>query len=243
MSVFDASTTGQNAANDQAALTTEDWIAKVAEEKGEHWKDPQTLAKGYIHAQKRIKELEALEEDARKNDYAKQLLEELKQQKASAIPSEAAPVQNQGNQAQENTTPNPADIESLITKALSDREKQNTVAQNIALADQKLTEAYGTEAAKVLNQRAQELGMSLDRLKELAGESPTAFLRLVGEANPKETNRGFNATVNTSTGFERNAERNSAYYMKLRRENKSKFYDPKTQNQMLADMARLGSNF
>lgn len=241
MSVFDASTTGQDATNDQGALTTDDWIAKVAEKKGDHWKDPQTIAKGYLHAQQRIQELEALAEETKKNDYAKQLLEELKQQKAPAISSEAA--QSQGNQAQENTTPNPVDIESLITKALTDREKQNTVSQNVALADQKLVEVYGTEAAKVVNQRAQELGMSLDRLKELAGESPTAFLRLIGDANPKETNKGFNATINTTSGFERNAERNNEYYMKLRRENKRKFYDPKIQAQMLADMQRLGANF
>lgn len=242
MSVFDASTTGHEVTGNQADLTTDDWVERVTKEKGEHWKDPQTIAKGYYHAQQRIKELEALAEDAKKNDYAKQLLEELKNQKASDTTSEI-PQTNQGSQAQENTTPNPADIESLINEALTAREKQNTSAQNIALADAKLTEVFGTEAGNVVRKRAQELGMSVERMKELASESPSAFLRLVGEEASKETNRTMTSTINTSTGFERNNERNSEYYLKLRRENKRKFYDPQTQAQMMDDKKRLGAKF
>ena len=242
MSVFDASTTGQDVTDNQDQLTTEDWIERVTKEKGEHWKDPQTIAKGYYHAQQRIKELEALAEGAKKNDYAKQLLEELKSQKAPAATS-GTHQDSQGSQAQENTTPNPADIESLINEAITAREKQNTAAQNIALADAKIKEVFGTEAGNVVRKRAQELGMSVERMKELASESPTAFLRLVGEEASKETNRTMTSTINTSTGFERNNERNKDYYLKLRREDKRKFYDPKTQAQMFDDMKRLGAKF
>lgn len=249
MSVFDAPTKEQTETptNDQVDQTKEDWVGLVVSEKGDQWNDPQALAKGYIHAQSRIKELEALAEEAKKNDYAKQLLEELQNQKqtpATVSGSGAEELKGKDSQAvTENTTLKPEEIDSLVNEAITKREKMSTAAQNIEAANAKITEVYGEKAAETVQAKAKELGLSMDKLKEIASESPSAFVQLMGV---KDTNikRPLSSAVNTSSNFNGSSgERNNSYYQRLRRENKKSYYDPQTQAQMFADMKRLGSDF
>ena len=247
MSVFDDSTTGQENSDDQNTDTQnqEDWLNKVVAEKGDHWQDPQTLAKGYVHAQQRIKELEELTKKAEQNDYARELLEQLQAKQSAPAPTSGQPdTKDKGGTGEENTTRDPDELQALIDKALTERERTNTVQQNISQANSKLEEQYGTEAQKVVQDRAQELGMSMDRLKELAGESPTAFMRLMGEAPKKESNSIPQGTLNTAAGFtDGQKERNFRYYQELRRNNRSQYNSRQVQQQMFEDAKRLGDKF
>lgn len=244
MSVFDAPTTEQQndkktADSTNETQTTEDWLEKVVTEKGEHWKDPQTLAKGYAHAQARIKELEALEEKMKEQDYAKTLLEQLQakgQANEEVTPQKTEVEEPKGDTENKgHTNLSPEDIESLLEKTLTTRERQNKV-------ESVLREKFGETANRVVHDRAKELGLSIDRMKELATESPDAFLRLVGEPEPKETNRQITSSKNTS-GFDssNSGERNHSYYTNLRRTNR-KLYDS-LQSQMMKDRMRLGDKF
>lgn len=240
MSVFDAPTieqeNGTPATKETETQHQEDWLERVVSEKGEHWKDPQTLAKGYAHAQARIKELEALEEKLKEQDYSKTLLEQLQAKQATqeVTPTSATEEPKSDTEIQEPTSLSPEDIESLLEKTLTARERQNKV-------ESALKSKFGDGANKIVHDRAKELGLSIERMKELANESPDAFLRLVGEPDQKQTNTQVRGTVNT-TGFNSNTgERNSAYYTNLRRTNR-KLYDS-LQGQMLDDRARLGDKF
>lgn len=241
MSVFDAPTTEQEqddaATANQDDQTTDDWIKRVASEKGDNWNDPQTVAKGYYHAQQRIKELEALVEGNKENDYAKRLLEQLQGKQATETPPAHQEVEQQeqgSSEKQDHTSLSPEDIESLLEKTLSTREKQ-------ARVESALKEKFGSEANRVVHDRAKELGLSIDRMKELANESPDAFLRLVGEPEAKQTNSGVRSSVNTASGFNSNGERNMGYYQNLRRTNR-KLYNS-LHNQMMSDRVRLGDKF
>lgn len=241
-SVFDAPTTEQEQTTEsQTETTIEDWVSEVVKEKGEQWQDPQALAKGYYHAQKRIKELEAVAEKAKENDYAKTLLEQLQAKtqapEATTEEPEAELKPHSGTEQQDHTSLSPEDIESLLEKKLSVRAKQEKV-------ESALREKFGEDANRVVHERAKELNLSIERMQELAQESPDAFLRLVGDPAPKETNKGVRTSVNTASGFNsQHGERNSDYYRKLRRENRKLYNDPKTQMQMLNDKMRLGSDF
>lgn len=241
-SVFDAPTTEQQndttkTADSTDTQTNEDWLAKVVTEKGDHWKDPQTLAKGYAHAQARIKELEALEEKMKEQDYSKTLLEQLQakqQAPEEVIPPqpEAAPKDDTVNNGP--TSLSPEDIESLLEKTLSAREKQKTVESS-------LRSKFGDQANKIVHDRAKELGLSIEKMKELANESPAAFLSLVGEPEVKQPNTQVHSTKNTSSFNSTSGERTQAYYSNLRRTNR-KLYDS-LQPQMLQDRTRLGDKF
>lgn len=240
MSIFDAPTTEQQVTVQTADTTNpqdpEDWLEKVVTEKGEHWKDPQTLAKGYAHAQARIKELEALEEKLKEQDYAKTLLEQLQNRQATEAVPPTPEVEEPTRDAEipEHTSLSPEDIESLLEKTLSEREKQKQV--EAALRDK-----FGANANVVVHNKAKELGLTIERMKEIANESPEAFLRLVGEPEQKQPNTQVRGTVNTS-GFNSNTgERNAAYYANLRRTNR-KLYDS-LQSQMINDRVRLGEDF
>ena len=249
MSVFQESSTTETNENvnpvQHESETTEDYIARVIEEKGEHWKDPQTLAKGYYHAQRRIAELEEKAEELSKQDYAKELLAQLQSQTPKDAGKTEAPQQSEVQQTKEQTTPTPDDIQSLIEQTLTQREKENTAKQNLSQVERDLQEAFGTEAQATVKRKAQELGMPLDKLETLASESPSAFMALMGSPKPKETNTLPKGQTNTESMKFNNpsGERTWKYYNQLRKENPKLYRSSQVQQQMIQDRERLGDKF
>jgi len=219
----------------------DNWLEKVIEEKGEQWKDPQVIAKGYYNAQEYIKELERQtaeqREDLAKKAGVEELLEQL--QKGQAQPPAGEPsAHNGGTESGEQTTQTDSEerLKSLIEETLTSRERQNSQEQNLIEADKKLSETFGTEAKAVVEKRARELGMDMDRLKSLAAESPTAFFTLIGEQTKKESNPTTAGSVNTAAGaFNQSSKRDFQYYQQLRRSDPKQYYTPKIQNQMVQD--------
>jgi len=252
--VFEQAATEQQAEGNQAEAqafeTEESYVKKLVEARGEKWQDPEVIAKGKFEADNHIKELERqLEElrgDLTKNEYAKQLLETL-QGKAEAPTSsnnaEAQQKETQGSTADQNTTGDAGDLESLVEETIRKREQQQTAQQNLTQVQETLQKAFGTEANKVVQERAKELGMSLDRLQELATESPSAFMKIIGEAPAVENNPVTSSSVNTTAAFNQSNERNWSYYQNLRRTNSKQYYSPKVQNELVKDRQRLGDRF
>lgn len=252
--VFEQAATEQQAegtqAETQAFETEESYVKKLVEARGEKWQDPEVIAKGKFEADNHIKELERqLEElrgDLSKNEYAKQLLETL-QGKAGATTSpnsvDAQQKEQEGSSADQNTTGDAGDLESLVEETIRKREQQQTAQQNLSQVQETLGKAFGTEANKVVQERAKELGMSLDRLQDIATESPSAFMRLIGESPAVETNPAPSSSVNTTAKFNQTNERNWSYYQELRRSKPKQYYSPKVQNSLVQDRQRLGDRF
>ena len=85
--------------------------------------------------------------------------------------------------------------------------------------------------------------MSIDRLRDIAAESPNAFFALIGE-NKRPVDPIVSGSVRTEgLSMQPSTERNFDYYQKLRRENRNLYYSAKTQQQMFEDKARLGEKF
>ncbi len=239
-----------NEATGQETQPQESFLDKLVQAKGENWKDPEVLAKGKLEADGYIQSLEEqiaqMREDLKKQEYQSQILEQL-QNKATdtTAVNNGEPNNNNGSVDTQDTTGavNEETLKSLVEQTLTQREKDNSVKQNLTQVDQELMNTFGTEAAATVQKKAEELGMSMDRLRDIASESPTAFFTLIG--TPKQlSNPMVQGSVRTEgVNMQVSSERNWAYYQKLRRENRNEYYSPKVQQQLLQDKMRLGDKF
>lgn len=244
--LFEDQTKGQDGNQTQQTQTQEDWLAKIVEVKGEAFKDPQVLAKSKLESDNYIKQLESQLTDLRtelsKEDAAKKLLAELQSRRQDPN-ANSVPKQGETNPSDTKPVLSEDVIQRLVEETLSKREQANSAQQNAKLVQDQLTQKYGTEAKAHVEKKAQELGMSFDRLSALAAESPSAFMTLIGE--PKtEFKAPVQGTINTAAGnYSNPSERNWDYYQNLRRTNKTLYFNPKTQQQMMQDKMRLGDRF
>ena len=238
-----------NENQEQATPIQESFLDKLVQAKGENWRDPETLAKGKLEADGYIKNLEdqlaSMREDIKKQDYQNEILTQL-QNKATETSAVNPEVPNDNTSVNtQNTTGavNEEDLKSLVEKTLNQRELQAKVQTNLELVDKELEGSFGTEAKAQIEKKATELGMSIDRLREIAAESPNAFFALIGE-NKRPVDPIVSGSVRTEgVSMQPSTERNFEYYQNLRRENRNLYYSAKTQQQMFEDKARLGDKF
>lgn len=262
MSIFDEAKSG-NSQPQEAQTNTEtmqqdtqpqdSFLQKLVETRGENWKDPEVLAKGKLEADAYIKNLEdqlaQMREDLNKQDYASQLLQQLEGKKATAPTNDKTLASNNNNNGGTNTGDNTSlavsedSLKSLVEKTLTEREQQATANQNLATVDATLQETYGTEAASVVKKKSEELGIGLERMQQLASESPSAFFALIGEQQKtfKPITQGSVRTEGLSN--QSSSARDWSYYQKLRRENRNLYYSPKIQQQLMEDKIRMGDKF
>ena len=256
MSVFDQTATEQQAepteapTEEQAVETQESFVSKLVQERGNKWSDPEVIAKGKLEADRHIGELERqlaeLREDLSKSEYAKEVVEALRNKAGGINPKDAAPKNNNDDAAiQPNTTEQASevDLESLVEQTLAKREQEAKVTQNIKSVEQQLESAFGTEARKVVEEKAASLGISLDRMQEIASESPAAFMALVGQPATMERNADVSSAKNTASGFNTQGAKDFEYYQKMRRENPKQYYSPSMQNEMAQARVQLGDKF
>ena len=231
------------------AQPQESFLQKLVEAKGDNWSDPEVLAKGKLEADGYIKNLEdqiaQMREDMKKQDYQAQILEQLQNKAAETTTAQTAMPNDNGSTETQNTTASLSenDLESLVEKTLVKREQDSVIKQNLSQVDQELVNSFGTEAEATVRKKAEELGMSLSRLRDIAAESPTAFFSLIGQ--PQKT---FSPMVQGSVrtegvNMQASNTRDWNYYQKLRRENPNQYYSPKVQQQLIQDRMNMGDKF
>lgn len=244
--IFNSATTENTATETQQTQTNDSFVAQLVGE-GKKFKTVEDLAKGKLEADNHIsnitKTLDELRAELAKQDYAKALLEQMSKG-SDAGAEQPSPVTTSSSNT-ENTTQSASDIESLVEKVITEKERNRTVTQNIAVVGETLEKQFGDKAADVLRNKSGELNISIERLREIAAESPTAFFQLIGvSGTPKPVASTAPQSSIRSENFNSNSqERDFDYYQKLRRENRSMYYSPKIQNMMLQDRNRLGDRF
>lgn len=259
MSIFDeAKSTDSQPQEQQTTETTQQetqpqasYLQKLVETRGENWKDPEVLAKGKMEADAYIKNLEdqlsQMRDDLGKQDYAAKLLQQL-EGRASASTTDK-PLESNTNtsgtvtEGHTNLAVSENDLKSLVEKTLTERELQATANQNISAVDSKLQDMYGTEASNVLLNKSKELGISLERMQNLASESPSAFFTLIGEKQESFKPMTQGSIRTDGVAMQSSAQRDWSYYQKLRRENRNEYYSPKVQQQLMEDKMRMGDKF
>jgi hypothetical protein len=192
-------------------------------------------------------QLSQMRDDLGKQDYAAKLLQQL-EGRASASTTDK-PLESNTNtsgtvtEGHTNLAVSENDLKSLVEKTLTERELQATANQNISAVDSKLQDMYGTEASNVLLNKSKELGISLERMQNLASESPSAFFTLLGEKQESFKPMTQGSVRTDGVAMQSSSQRDWSYYQKLRRENRNEYYSPKVQQQLMEDKMRMGDKF
>ena len=247
--IFSSATTDSTTNETQQTQTKESFVDHLVGD-GKKFKDIEALAKGKLEADRHIgeitKTLDELRAELAKQDYAKNLLEQMS--KGSETGAEQPTPVTTSSSNTENTTQSASDFEALVEKVITAKEKSKTASQNISVVGEEMQKQYGDKTADILKAKSLELNMSLDRLKEIAAESPTAFFQLIGvkkmgEKTSTSTGVTTQSTIRSENFNSYSQDRTFEYYQKLRKENRSLYYSPKIQNTMLQDRERLGDRF
>src|SRR5574343_1466748 len=216
---------------------------------GKRYKTVQDAAKALTEKDKFIERLKAENAEARASLRGEQRMDEfLEKLKAATTGNASTQNTNSGepatNQNQFNNIPTPKALTAEeVQEMLDKREREKQEAANLALAVQKVREAFGANHSAVLQQKAAELGMTPEYLTNLAKSQPKAFLKLV-EADQAPEGRVPTPTTSLNTNAlatqKRGGERDQKYYSELRKKiGDAEFFKPSVQNQLHKDAQRL----
>ena len=225
------------------------YLAKLIEEKGENWKDPEVIAKGKYEADRFISDLKRQNEELRaeldRSAQVAELLETLKAQKKSPDAGGEPITSDQRETDHTDQVIDEDKIRALIESRMSERESQTTQQKNIQTVEAELDRRFGDSASSVLRRQAAELEMTVEEARELAATKPKAFFRLMGLDS--DANKGGAKLVGggnrSEATFNSGPVRDWEYYQKLRREKKSYYFSPSVQRQMMQDREALGERF
>ena len=220
---------------------------------GKRYKTAQDAAKALLEKDKFIERLKAENAEARASLRGEQRMDEFLE-KLKAVTSGNASTQNtmsgetatNQNHNTNNNSPKALTAEE-VQEMLDKREREKQEAANLALAAQKVREAFGANHTAILQQKAAELGMTPEYLTNLAKAQPKAFLKLVeadqpvaGRVPPPTTSLNTNALATQKRG----GERDQKYYSALRKQiGDAEFFKPQIQNQLHKDAERLKEAF
>jgi hypothetical protein len=188
-SVFNESPVPQETPAQQPSDTSAlaDQLKGIVNENGEpKYSTIEDALKGAAHAQTYIAELkQKLAETEGK--YTTSQSENAKNKTVEEMLARLQPTQEPTKQetpAQQGL--DEASLSELIQKQLSQRDQLSKAQQNESQVDVALKERYGEKASEIVQAKAKELGISVQRVKELSQESPQAVLSLFGAAPSKQ---------------------------------------------------------
>ena len=212
------------------------------------------LAKSKVKADEFIANLTREQEELRKELNTRLTLEQyLDRISDGSNKGENRPNPNEQNGFDEEDLPKQSlkaeDIEALIEKKVSERERQRIQAQNIAEVTNTLKQAFGNDYISKLKEASDTLGMTQEDFDQMAATRPKAFLKLIGADTPAnrqvQQNTLFTPPSNQrSTGsFAPSGERTKTFYDQLKTKDPKGYWSPKVQNQMMNDAIKLGEKF
>lgn len=142
---------------------------------GKKYKSMEDALKSIPHAQTHIQKLEeelaAQRMELEKSKAMEELLKEFKQQSA-ATPSTEPQVQQQPN--------SPVDVTKVVEEALARKEAERLAQANASAVISAFNAAFGSEGPAKYEKLAEETGMPLAYLNNLAKTAPEAVLKLAG---------------------------------------------------------------
>lgn len=217
---------------------------------GRKYTDPDQLAKAYIHADTHIAELKARLVEAETANKIKDDI--LNAQLKNRQPRPEDERREDANLNHRDPPPNSEqnekslDLAELVRKEFTKKNDEDRRVENINKAAEALNKHYGSaaKAQEAIRNRANELNVSFEWLRDVASTSPGAFLASMGvDPNARSTNTpSVNSEVNLRSTA--NGTRNFRYYEDLRKSMPAlKFYSRDIQDQMFRDVRDLGEKF
>lgn len=211
---------------------------------GKKYKDNTALAKSRIEADKMIETLIA---------EKKEMKEELARLSAAkpgedAVKSLIERIETATKQSgQPAGTLSREEIEKLVKEGIATNDTERSKRANYLLSNAELNNHFkgdAATAAKHLNDRIVQLGVTPESVRQIAESNPKMFkdLFVPAPSAPRPNNTvppGRIAILPDGDGGERGA----SYYAKLKKEMGAKFYEPAIQQQRFKDRERLGERF
>lgn len=205
---------------------------------GKKFKDAKELAKGKAFSDAHISTLEqtlaSMREELRTRATAEDLINQINLRRP-VDPSKNTEQQMTEQTINENPIKpiTPEDVERMFAERDTKRQRES----NLNLTSQKLKETFGDTAAGVLGEKARELGLSTDYLKNMAQEAPTAFLALFNKPAASSAAKdifsappqsSFRPAINPQDTGEKWSEFN-----KVKKENPNEYWSPKFQRKIM----------
>ncbi len=251
-SLFDGTQNTQTTEGNTGATGTEtgknleDWVGP-----GKKYASVEEAAKANIFAQEHIGRLE--ESYGQLKSQLDELVQKQEQQGTmeDLVQTLAKRLEGRETDTTRNTTGESGqetpDVESLLRQKLPElvpefmreQEQKQTADQNVKEVERQLRQRFGEKAGEALASKADELGVSVANLRDLAASSPKAVLAYFGESQTTSSEQ-MRSSVN-SEAISGSHERGWNYYERMRKENPTEYYKPKVQRQLVADRERLGA--
>lgn len=203
---------------------------------GKKYRSPDELAKAYANASSAITEREQELANLREELNTRLSVEEQinKFQKAT--------TQTQETQTTTQTSQNSAgepDLAKRVRELIDQDRRETTQRANQQTVQDKLIELYGTpeKANQVVRQKAQELGVSVKFMEDVALQSPAAFFTQLGinqtqSQRPNTASRGDVNTAALSLNAGAPAEGTYEYFEEIRKTDLARYFDAKTQSRI-----------
>lgn len=174
-----------------------DLLASIQNEQGQpKYRDVPTALEGLRHAQGFIETLKA-EKQALEAEHQRLRSELEKRQSVEDIVGRLA--NSQGNASTTNTESlTPEQIAELVKNQFVNIQTQTVKESNLKSVNDALVKRFGDKAGEVLKAKADELGITVKRLGEIAQESPTAVLAYFPSVQQPQSQ---SSSLNTS-GFQ-----------------------------------------
>lgn len=218
---------------------------------GKKFKTVEDLARGKAEADMYIEHFKKSQDELR-SDYQrlreeynagptlKELIDQLKNQKQSD--NDITQIVNEDKSAALDL----AKIEELVQAKIQATKQQEKEEANYNSVQAKLLETYGPNYAQTLKQQVSQLGLTADFVNDLARKHPQVLFKTLGLDGQRQ-NENFQAppaSTNRSDHFAPNVNKRTwSYYEKMRKTEPTKYFDPKTQDQMFKDATSLGEAF
>lgn len=211
---------------------------------GRKYSDPDQLAKAYANIERHARTLEAENATMR----AKTDAEEARQRSQTNPDDNREQLRSddsRGLAPKESVTPGKEDFRSQIREEVQALNEQERGQSNLNAAATKLSDILGSpaKASEAIRRRADELGVSVEWLKDSASRSPNAFYATMGIDNVGSSDRRTPAPSSDVRLDDRGATKNFAYYDKFRTEDKVAYFSAAMQREMQASAKQLGDDF
>lgn len=176
-----------------------DQLASIKNDRGEpKYKDLPTALQALQHSQEYIPQLK--QENETLKSEVERLKAELGQRESLEETVSRLTAKGESNQPtpQELQGLTPEQVEELLEQRLSEREQRQLAQSNASQVEQAILKKYGDKARDVVQNKAQEYGMSLSELQQWASKNPKAVLALF---DVKPTPQGNSQTPSSSVNI------------------------------------------
>lgn len=227
---------------------------------GKKFKDVEALARGKYESDQYIPVLiKSLDEQREEMERLRKEYLELKQEydsrarlddlldnldKSPNTRSDTLP--NAANDVKQPTI-DPKEIESLVSRKIQEHEMTRKEQENFNLVRDRLKERFGDNYQNILKESMEALGLGENFVNELARKHPQVFFKTFGIDSNNSSREQFlppPSSSNLSATFSPKTEKRTwSYYQKMKRENPTLYWDPKTRVQMHRDALTLGDEF